>query len=79
MVRTLYTLCLVALIGSTAWAATGLKTDRSESGARVGTSIPRNRSTRSSSSLLGWLRSIQMASAGGSAASMRTSRAFFSV
>ena len=33
MMRTLYTLCLVGLIGSTAWAATGLKTERHTLGA----------------------------------------------
>ena len=36
MIRTLYTLCLVGLIGSTAWAATGLQTERHKSSARVG-------------------------------------------
>ncbi len=34
--RTLYTLCLVALIGSTAWAATELKAERQSSPGRVG-------------------------------------------
>lgn len=34
--RTLYALCLVALIGSTAWAATELKTERQSSPGRMG-------------------------------------------
>jgi hypothetical protein len=34
--RTFYTLCLVALIGSTAWAATELKAERESTPGRVG-------------------------------------------
>ena len=36
MTRILYALCLVSLIGSTAWAATGLQSGRHESSAKVG-------------------------------------------
>ncbi len=34
--RTLYALAVVALIGTTAWAATGLKSERQHSQGRVG-------------------------------------------
>lgn len=36
MIRTLYAICLVGLIGSTAWAAAGLKSERPEAGRAVG-------------------------------------------
>ena len=36
MFRLLYTLTVVALIGSTAWAATGMKYDRAKAGGRLG-------------------------------------------
>ena len=36
MIRTLYTICLVGLIGSTTWAASGLKSERHEAGRGVG-------------------------------------------
>jgi hypothetical protein len=36
LMRTLYTFCLVALIGSTAWAATELKAERESTPGRVG-------------------------------------------
>lgn len=36
MIRTLYTLCLIGLIGSTAWAATGLQAERHTGSGRVG-------------------------------------------
>lgn len=36
MIRTLYTLCLVTLIGSTAWAANGMQSERPEGGRGVG-------------------------------------------
>ena len=34
--RTLYAFTVVALIGSTAWAATGIKSERQHSAGRVG-------------------------------------------
>jgi hypothetical protein len=36
VIRTLYALCLVALIGSTAWAATEWKAERQSTPGRVG-------------------------------------------
>ncbi len=36
MIRTLYALCVAALIGSTGWAATGLKTERPDAGNGMG-------------------------------------------
>jgi hypothetical protein len=36
MIRTLYALTVVALIGSTAWAASGIKGERQHSAGRVG-------------------------------------------
>ena len=36
MIRLLYALSVVALIGGTAWAATGVKGERHHSNARVG-------------------------------------------
>ncbi len=36
MIRILYALTVVALIGSTAWAATGVKGGREHSGGRLG-------------------------------------------
>jgi hypothetical protein len=36
MIRILYALAVVTLIGSTAWAATGMKDQRSHSSGRIG-------------------------------------------
>jgi hypothetical protein len=36
VIRTLYAICLVALIGSTAWAATEWKAERESTPGRVG-------------------------------------------
>ena len=36
MVRALYALCVVGLIGSTAWAATGMRSERHKTGTHVG-------------------------------------------
>jgi hypothetical protein len=36
MIRALYTICLVGLIGSTAWAATGLKGERHQANGALG-------------------------------------------
>jgi hypothetical protein len=36
MFRALYAICLIGLIGSTAWAATGLKPERQQMGSGVG-------------------------------------------
>jgi hypothetical protein len=36
MFRTLYALCVVGLLGSTAWTATGLQPDRQASEGRIG-------------------------------------------
>lgn len=36
MFRSLYALTVVALVGSTAWAAGGIKSERQHAGARIG-------------------------------------------
>lgn len=36
MIRIIYALTVIALIGSTAWAATGIKSGREHSGGRLG-------------------------------------------
>jgi hypothetical protein len=36
VIRSLYAFCIVALIGSTAWAATGMQDERHKTGVRVG-------------------------------------------
>jgi hypothetical protein len=36
MIRILYTLCIVGLIGGTAWAATGMQSERHKTGTHAG-------------------------------------------